>query len=225
MDTEITLSKRNRLFWLGRYVERTYTATAKMMEFYDMLIDSEAEPDYKGYCAAMGIPDIYSNVNDFMERFLYDETAACSVITYMNCVIGNGMVLRETLTTKTLSYLQMAEYALRASQTSEGPCVELQRVLDNIMAFMGCFDNFTPAEEARNITKNGGMVERISTMLRMGESENAINNELRKLLNRIYKSDMKTNRISLDLIAKRAVEDLIIPDELILRSVENLFEI
>ena len=31
MDT-VTLSKQNRLFWLGRYVERVYTTTQYMMK-------------------------------------------------------------------------------------------------------------------------------------------------------------------------------------------------
>ena len=38
MDSEI-LSKTNRLFWLGRYVERTMIEIEVMMDAYDRAID------------------------------------------------------------------------------------------------------------------------------------------------------------------------------------------
>ena len=53
----VTLSKQNRLFWLGRYTERVYTTIQVMMREYDRLIDG-GEVDYTGFCAKMGIPYI-----------------------------------------------------------------------------------------------------------------------------------------------------------------------
>ena len=35
----VTLSKQNRLFWLGRYAERVYTTIQVLMQDYDSLID------------------------------------------------------------------------------------------------------------------------------------------------------------------------------------------
>ena len=54
MDT-VTLSKQNRLFWLGRYAERVYTTTQYMMKQYDRLIDGETV-EYETFCQKMGIP-------------------------------------------------------------------------------------------------------------------------------------------------------------------------
>ena len=48
MDT-VTLSKQNRLFWLGRYAERDYTTTQYMMKQYDHLIDG-GTVDYGTFC-------------------------------------------------------------------------------------------------------------------------------------------------------------------------------
>ena len=50
----VTLSKQNRLFWLGRYAERVYTTIQVMLEQYDRLIDSEGM-DYLAFCRNMGI--------------------------------------------------------------------------------------------------------------------------------------------------------------------------
>ena len=48
MDT-VTLSKQNRLFWLGRYAERVYTTTQYMMKQYDRLIDGETVEEVLDY--------------------------------------------------------------------------------------------------------------------------------------------------------------------------------
>ncbi len=152
MDTKISAVKSNRLFWLGRYVERTYSCVQTLMLYYDCLVDGEA-PDFRDYCAKMGIPCVYSDAQDFFDRFLADEKSVCSAMSYMNCVMGNGMVLRETISSDTLAYLQMAQSALQHAIISDAPCFELQRVLDNIMAFRGSFDDTAESESARNITK------------------------------------------------------------------------
>ncbi|MCQ2558723.1 MAG: hypothetical protein MJ135_06335, partial [Oscillospiraceae bacterium] len=121
------------------------------------------------------------------------------------------------------AYLLMAQAELEGAEYSDGPCFELQRVLDNIMAFHGSFDDSTEVEEARNITKTGGMTERISTMIRMGADKEKLNRELMKLLNRMYKTDVDVNRASADIISKRAIEKLTIPDDILLSAVESLF--
>ena len=48
MGTQI-LSKTNRLFWLGRYVERTLIEVNLMQRAYDDSIDGEVM-DYRGLC-------------------------------------------------------------------------------------------------------------------------------------------------------------------------------
>ena len=37
----VTVSKQNRLYWLGRYAERVYTTLQNMMKLYDGNIDGE----------------------------------------------------------------------------------------------------------------------------------------------------------------------------------------
>ena len=119
MDT-VTLSKQNRLFWLGRYAERVYTTTQYMMKQYDRLIDGETV-DYETFCQKMGIPCAYDSGDDFCRRYLFDSTSPYSVQSGVEAMLGNGMVLRETITSPTLAYLQMAHTAMDLAAHSEAP--------------------------------------------------------------------------------------------------------
>ena len=223
MDT-VTLSKQNRLFWLGRYSERVYATTRHMMKQIDLLIDGRPVA-YQDYCARLGIPCIYTSDEDFCRRYLFDAGDPNSVMSAAEAMLGNGMVLRETLTSQTLAYLEMAHSAMEMAGRSEAPVVELQWVLDDLMAFRGSFDDTVEAESARNITKSGGMVERLSLMIRLGAPADRTMRELRKLLNRLYKTDLTPDAVALAVVEGRAVEEKAVPDAQLLTAVEGLFRL
>ena len=223
MDT-VTLSKQNRLFWLGRYVERVYTTTQYMMKQYDHLIDG-GTVDYGTFCQKMGIPCVYDSGDDFCRRYLFDSLSPYSVRSSVEAMLGNGMVLRETISTPTLAYLQMASSAMELAEKSDSPRLELQWVLDDIMAFRGSFDDSVEVEAARNITKTGGMVERISLMLRLGWQAERLDLELQKLLNRLYKTDLPPEKDALEVIARRTVQGEQVDSVTLLHSVEGLFRV
>lgn len=221
MDT-VTLSKQNRLFWLGRYSERVYATTRNMMRRLDQLIDG-GPLDYQDYCRRLGIPCIYTDAEDFCRRYLFDLTDPNSVMSCADAMLGNGMELRETLTTQTLAYLEMARSAMELAGRSEAPAVELQWVLDDIMAFRGSFDDTVEAENVRNITKTGGLVERLSLMLRLGLQPQFVDRELRKLLNRLYKTGLAPQPDALALIERQALEERPAEPQALLAAVEGLF--
>lgn len=221
MDT-ITLSKQNRLFWLGRYSERVYSSIQVMMADYDDLIDG-AGIDYRSFCSKMGIPCIYESSEDFCRRYLFDSQNPNSVRTSVEAMLGNGMVLRETIGSPTLSYLQMAHGAMEMAARSESPAVELQWVLDDIMAFRGSFDDAVEEESARNIAKTGGMIERLSLMLRLDLHPERLKKELQKLLNRLYKTDLSPQPEALQTIANQALAERCVDRTALLNSIESLF--
>ena len=86
-------------------------------------------------------------------------------------MLGNGMVLRETIGSSTLAYLQMAVYTLDEGAEDEVIGLKLLQVLDNIMAFRGCYDDFIAEDAVRNTIKCGASVERLSYTLRTGLRE------------------------------------------------------
>lgn len=222
MDT-VTLSKQNRLFWLGRYAERVYTTTQYMMKQYDRLIDGKTV-DYQTFCSKMGIPCDYKDGDDFCRRYFFDTLSPCSIQSSVEAMLGNGMVLRETITSPTLAYLQMAHMALGMAESSEAPLVELQWVMDDIMAFRGSFDDSVEAETTRNITKVGSLVERISLMLRLDWQLPRLERELLKLLARLRRTDLAPEAEALEVIERAAAGEAV-ERGLLLASVEGLLRV
>lgn len=220
----VTLSKQNRLFWLGRYAERVYTTIQVMLEQYDRLIDSEGM-DYLAFCRNMGIPCRYDNGEDFCRCYLFDSSDPNSVRSSVDAMLGNGMVLRETISTPTLAYLQMAQSAMELAAQSESPGVELQWVLDDIMAFRGSFDDSVEQETARNITKSGTCVERISLILRLNWQQTRLERELQKMLNRLYKTGLPVNQEALEVVNRCAMGGETVDRLTLLRNVEGLFQV
>ena len=219
----ITLSKQNRLFWLGRYSERVYGMVKGLSNFIDDMIDSEDPLDYGLICAQLGIPNIYNSPEDFCKRYLFDRTDPNSVASAAENMLGNGMLLRETLTTPTLAYLQMAITALDLARESDSPGVALQWVLDDIMAFRGSCDDSLDDEQTRNIVKTGGLVERLSLMLRLHWNADRLEKELGKLMNRVYKTGLPTNPEALELVSSAALGGAALDQNALRRSVESLF--
>ena len=223
MDT-VTLSKQNRLFWLGRYAERVYTTTQYMMKQYDHLIDG-GTVDYGTFCQKMGIPCAYDSGDDFCRRYLFDSTSPYSVQSGVEAMLGNGMVLRETITSPTLAYLQMAHSAMELAARSEAPGVELQWVLDDIMAFRGSCEETIEEESSRNIIKTGASLERVDLCLRLGAPESTCAKEFGRLFNRLYKTALQPDRDRLNLLVDAVLDKTApTPDAAVMvQALEGLF--
>ena len=67
----VSITKTNRLFWLGRYYERVSLTLRFIMERYDEMIDTDMF-DYHQYCYDLGIPDNYLDSDDFFEKYIFD---------------------------------------------------------------------------------------------------------------------------------------------------------
>ena len=219
----VTLSKQNRLYWLGRYAERVYTTLQILMKLYDKHIDGETV-DYAAFCRRMGVDCPYGGEEAFFRGYLFDKDSDCSVRGSVEAMLGNGMVLRETITSPTLAYLQMAHMALGMAESSEAPLVELQWVMDDIMAFRSSFDDSVEAETTRNITKVGSLVERISLMLRLDWQLPRLERELLKLLARLRRTDLAPEAEALEVIERAAAGEAV-ERGLLLASVEGLLRV
>ncbi len=220
----VALSTQNRLFWLGRYSERVYTTIQFMLEKYDKMLDDQ-DVDYPSFCRRIGIPCTYTDAEDFCRGYLFDLASPVSVASNIENMLGNGMVLREIISTPTLAYLQMAHNAMEMAAESDGPGIQLQWVLDDIMAFRGSMDDSVENEKARNVVKTGGLVERLSLMLRLEWHLDNLDRELHKLLNRLYKTNLTVNPGALDIITQKAIEGKNVDTAVLLSSVEGLFAV
>ena len=188
----VSLTKINRLYWLGRYSERVYTTLSYLVKCYDRMLDG-IEPDYQGFCAKVGVPCCYENAEEFFQRYSFDKSDFNSLRFAMEEMLGNGMVLRETLGSRTLSYLQMAVNAMGMAENSESPAIQFQWVFDDIMAFRGCYDEMIEDDHVRNTIKCGISVERVSLFLRLGIQECRLPREVNNLVKRLRRSHMNAD--------------------------------
>lgn len=188
--------KSSNLYWLGRYTERVLITLRYLMDSYDRMIDG-GEVDYATFCTQLGIENTYSDASDFCRRILFDGGNPDSVFSSMRCAYDNAIVLREVLTSEGLSYIQLAVTSMERASDSSSPLVELQGVIDNILAFRGCcyehMDDIT-----RNIIRCGSSVERIDLSIRLKRNLSQLNHEVSMLLNRLYKTRLEPNKDSLD---------------------------
>jgi uncharacterized alpha-E superfamily protein len=218
------LSKANRLYWLGRYNERVYTSLQYMTRIFDQAIDGPPI-NYPDICRRLSVPCIYNSADDFLRRFTFDYTIPDSIAQSADRMLGNGMVLRETISSNTLSYLQMAVNALNLAAQSASPLVGMQWVLDDIMAFRGSLDDYMEDKIIANILKCGVSVERVSMYLRLNINQYDSEKEIKKLLNSLYKAKLPVDPASQALIYEKVVNGVSPSHELLLHSVENLFVI
>jgi len=187
-----SVSKVNRLFWLGRYSERVLTMTQIMMKHYDRMIDNRGIA-YSKICEGLGIPDTYGNELAFVSGYLFDFDDGNSVASAVRLMLDNAMVLRETISSPTLAYVQMAYTAMETAAGSASPCVNLQWIIDDVNAFRGsCEDNLNDSN-LRNIIKTGVSVERLSLYLRLRYKLPDVSMEMRRLLSRINRTRLPRN--------------------------------
>lgn len=218
----ISLEQTNRLYWLGRYSERVYTTIRLYSRCYDEMIDDIGD-NYESFCKMLEIPNIYSDKEDFNHRYPFDETDSNSIYSNLIRAYDNAVVLREEIGSETLSYIQLAIYAMNKAKISRAPLMELQNVVDNLLAFWGIADDYIESETTRNIIKAGRRLERLDLYARLKMERKAITKELHRMEPRLLRSGMNYNHDGLENI-KGMVEAPVLDYYHIVQEVERLVE-
>lgn len=196
----ISLEKANNLLWLGRYSERVYTTLRMFYVQFDKMIENE-EDEYTEFCEKLNIPVIYTSNEDFVTRYLYDKENPDSIISNLLRAFDNAIVLRDEIGTETMGYLQMCVYTMEKTEHSEAPLLELQNVLDMLLAFWACADDYIIESETRNIIKTGKSMERLDLYLRLGSDFAPLYSEYLKLSSRIERCGIEYHDIALTRFA------------------------
>ena len=219
---DMSINKASRLFWLGRYYERVATTLAYFWSWYDRLIDGEP-PDYAAFCSALEIRCEYKTAEEFMQGYVFDGENPESLRSAADAMLGNGMMLRETIGSRTLAYLELAVNALASGSKSINPTLPLQLVIDYIMAFRGCYDDCIEDENVRNIIKCGAGVERLSLYLRLGWRLESVGAEIGKLMKRMERTSLRAEPGAERILTAHLTG--VAPDERasVLKAAENLF--
>ena len=83
---------------------------------------------------------------------------------------------------------------------SSGPAVELQWVLDDIMAFRGSCEENIEEEINRNIIKSGASLERVDIFLRLGYTQEQCLKEVQHLASRLKKAQLAVNENNMQFL-------------------------
>ncbi|MDO4854077.1 MAG: alpha-E domain-containing protein [Coriobacteriia bacterium] len=179
----LSLDKIDHLLWLGRYVERSQTTLHFIMGTYDAAIDSPDEL-WRGQLQALGFDSTKDSASLF-EECLFGEACPSSIKNSLEAAYDNAVVLRDVIGTETIAYVQMAVNSLEHAQESSAPMLDCALIIDDIMAFKGCSDDYVADDVARNIIKCGFSIERMDLYLRLGYKLELLEKETHKLASRI----------------------------------------
>ena len=185
----ISIEQADRLYWLGRYTERVYTTLRLYSMSFDELIDGIAD-SYGDFCNNIDIPNIYSSKADFEARYPFDDTNPDSIMSNLNRAYDDAIELRDKLGSEVISYIQLAIYAMNKAKISKAPLIEMQKVMDNILAFWGIADDDIDSEYARNMIKAGKRIERIDLYGRLHISRKELTREVYRLVPRLERSGL-----------------------------------
>ena len=213
----------DRLYWLGRYSERVYTTIKLYGKRFDSMIEEDAE-GYEEFCHSLEIPNIYTSVEDFREKYPFGRDDPNSIYSNLMRAYDNAIELREEIGSETLAYVQMAVYELNKAAISDAPMIEFQNILDDTLAFWGIVDDQIEDEETRNIIKLGKRVERIDLYGRLRVDRASMRREVHRINGRIDRSGLRYNKQALARINELIEEeDLNYPE--IVREIEKILEV
>lgn len=201
----ISVDRADRLFWLGRYTERVYTTIRLYSDSFDELIDGIAD-NYVDFCKMIDIPDVYGSKEAFEEKYPFDEMNPDSIMSNLVRAYDNAIELRDEIGSEVLSYIQLAIYAMNKAKISNAPLIELQYVIDNLLAFWGIVDDDIDSEMTRNMIKVGRRIERIDLYGRLHHTQNELIRQVKRLIPRVERSGLAYDRDNLMLL-KSVVEE------------------
>lgn len=150
------------------------------------MIDAKSE-GYEEYCRMVDIPNVYANQDEFLTRYPFDTDNPDSIASTLYRAYDNAIVLRESIGSEALSYVQLAIYDMKKAEQSEAPMIELQKVIDNILAFWGIADDWIDSEQIRNIIKAGKRIERVDMYARLGVRRSELIREVYRMIPRVEK--------------------------------------
>lgn len=216
----ISVEQTDRLFWLGRYTERVYTTIQLFSATVDRMLDGEPG-GYAQFCRDLEIPNIYVSDEDFQKRYAFDTEDVNSIFSNLNRAYDNAIVLRDTIGSETLSYVQLAIYEMNKAKESAAPLLELQRIQDNILAFWGIADDCIDSENVRNIIKVGKRVERIDLYARLKQPRENMIREISRLTGRIDRCSVRYEKACLERLNRLIGEEPLDHEEIV-RQIEAL---
>ncbi|MGM9533535.1 alpha-E domain-containing protein, partial [Intestinibacter sp.] len=121
----------------------------------------------------LGIQHTFEDKDDFILKMVSDPKNPSSIIYSLNCAKNNSVILRNVLTSETISYVQMASCLVEKELSKEINISKLQEVIDLIMAFWGALHDFCGYGVSYEVLI-GKYIERMDVYKRFGEDDEKI---------------------------------------------------
>lgn len=173
-NTIVSATAADRLYWLGRYEERVFMTLHILRKCYDLMIDGKPS-EYKSFLEKLNSSEKYSTKKDFILGMMFDENNYSSVIYAQLRAMDNAMLQRDTISTETLSYLEMSIALLRKCKADRiSNITELQRVSDWSLAFWGSAEQRIENSSVLMLMQAGRDVENIDMLVRFDYSHDKI---------------------------------------------------
>lgn len=198
----LSLERAERLLWLGRYVERCYTTLGFILASYDAALDS-VEGNWKGQLEELGFDQDNDDPWEFFNQCLFGRDLPSSVFHSLSSACDNAIALRDVIGTESAAYMQLAFNELQLAEFSEVPLLDLQQVIDMIMAFKGSCDDYIANDAARNIIKCGISIERMDLYTRLSYHLEDLRKETQKLATRIDRTGLSYDRAAFKALIDR----------------------
>lgn len=169
METIINANTANRLFWLGRYVERGYLFLHLMRKAYDEVLDVPVgeTPVYSDFLRKL---DVYTEGSldtsyQIMDQ-LYNPDTVTSLRSIIERMMDNAIVLRTDITTESFSYIEICRDLIRKHAVlSDTNITALQPITDAMLAFWGSIHERVYGR-ARTYLMLGKLVEHMDMNIR-----------------------------------------------------------
>lgn len=197
----VSISKANSLYWLGRYTERAYKLAQILTEFYDRMVDDD-EDAYKDFCSKLGISVEAEDKHDFIKKIIADPSCPSSIVSSLSMAYDNSIILREQIDTETVAYIQLAYNNVTRLFNEECRIFDLQKVIDNLMSFWGAVDDYIIDDSVRDTIKAGKYMERLDLFCRFGRSMYKIDGCKRRLCRYIHHLDTENVCTEIDELFK-----------------------
>ena len=216
----VSISKANSLYWLGRYTERAYKMAHIITEFYDRMVDFDSEA-YKEFCRRLCVEIGETDRDTFTKMMIADFECPYSIAASLAKAYDNSIILREQIDTESVAYIQLAYNHVSRLFNDSLRIYDLQKVIDDLMSFWGAVDDYIIDDYVRDTIKAGKYVERIDLFCRFDRSMYKIEGCERRLLR--YISHLDTGGVCSEL-PSLFVKDKLPDVEKVEECVGKLFE-
>lgn len=165
----ISIERSSDLFWLGRYMERTFTMYKALIAAYDRYIDGDLSAR-REYLSKLSVEDAWGceNAAECFKTLFFDIKCPHSVRYCLERAYDDGIVLREEISTEALSQIQLAMDAVdKGAASGKSAAYSLLALEDRIFAFWGCINDYVHDGEVLNLIMCGKLIERLDMYIRL----------------------------------------------------------